>query len=50
MVCANSIVSTANFAHTNNFAQKKGIFYLNTFALVIEFLQIFSIKYSSLLF
>ena len=44
------IVSAADFVHCNNFAYKKGIFYLNQFALVIEFLQTFSIKYSFLLF
>jgi len=44
------ITSAANFVHCNNFAYKKGIFYLNQFALVIEFLQTFSIKYSFLLF
>ena len=44
------IVFTADFVHCNNFAYKKGIFYLNQFALVIELLQTFSIKYSFLLF
>jgi len=44
------IVCAANFVHSNNFAYQKGIFYLNQFALVIEFLQTFSIKYSFLLF
>ena len=44
------IVSAADFVHSNNFAYQKGIFYLNQFALVIEFLQTFSIKYSFLLF
>ena len=44
------IASAADFVHCNNFAYKKGIFYLNQFALVIEFLQTFSIKYSFLLF
>ncbi len=43
------IVSAADFVYCNNFAYKKGIFYLNQFALVTEFLQTFSIKYSSLL-
>ena len=50
MVRATFIVCAANFAQTYNFAYKKGIFYLNQFALVIEFLQTFSIKYSLLLF
>ena len=44
------IVFTADFVQSNNFAYQKGIFYLNQFALVIEFLQAFSIKYSFLLF
>ena len=44
------IVSAADFVHSNNFAYQKGIFYLNQFTLVIEFLQTFSIKYSFLLF
>ena len=44
------IVFAANFVHSINFAYKKGIFNLNQFALVIEFLQTFSIKYSFLLF
>ena len=50
MVRATFIVCAANFAQTYNFAYKKGIFYLNQFALVIEFLQAFSIRYSFLLF
>jgi hypothetical protein len=49
-ICAIFIVSAANFAQTYNFAYQKGIFYLNQFALVTEFLQTFSIKYSLLLF
>ena len=44
------IVFTADFVQSNNFAYKKGIFYLNQFALVIELLQTFSIKYSFLMF
>ena len=44
------IVSVADFVHSNNFAYQKGIFYLNQFALVIECLKTFSIKYSFLLF
>ena len=47
---ATFIDCAANFVHSNNFAYQKGIFYLNQFALVIEFLQTFSIKYSFLLF
>ena len=50
MVRATFIVCAANFAQIYNFGYKKGIFYLNQFALVIEFLQTFSIKYSFLLF
>ncbi len=50
MVRATFIVCAANFAQIYNFAYKKGIFYLNQFALVIEFLQTFSIKYSFLMF
>ena len=49
-VGANYIVSAADFVQIYNFAYKKGIFYLNQFALVIEFLQTFSIKYSFFLF
>ena len=47
---ATFIDCAANFALIYNFAYQKGIFYLNQFALVIEFLQTFSIKYSFLLF
>jgi len=41
MVRAIRIVCAADFAQIYNFAYKKGIFYLNQFALVIEFLQTF---------
>ena len=47
---ATFIDCAANFAQINNFAYQKGIFYLNQFALLIELLQTFSIKYSFLLF
>ena len=47
---ATFIDCAANFVLIYNFAYKKGIFYLNQFALVIELLQTFSIKYSSLMF
>ena len=50
MVRASHIDRAANFAQIYNFGYKKGIFYLNQFALVIELLQTFSIKYSFLLF
>ena len=50
MVRASYIDRAANFVHSINFAYKKGIFYLNQFALVIELLQTFSIKYSFLMF
>jgi len=50
MVRATFIVCAANFAQIYNFGYKKGIFYLNQFALLIELLQTFSIKYSFLLF